>query len=168
MAYIPLVSPLAPKSCTGNGPDSLPSVESPSDIPKTQSKISFEVSVPGMTLHSILPGGPLKPPPGLTFLPGQKKAGKDARAGGGNPLLNDGGTAGGGKDGDTPPDFSPMGLFKRYWYIIVPLLIMNFMSEPPKPEQGQQGQQQSGAAVASQPTAQPEAGAGKQRRGKRG
>ena len=58
MAYVPLVSPLAP-ACEALV------VPKESETPFT-SKIAMETATPGMTVPAVLPGS--KPPPGLKVL----------------------------------------------------------------------------------------------------
>ena len=57
LAYTPLVSPLAPKSCAD--------LEI-SETSKWNSRAQVSLETPGMSIQSVLPN--TKPPPGLTFL----------------------------------------------------------------------------------------------------
>lgn len=83
------------------------------------------MEVKGMTLRTVLPSFP-KPPPGLKFLP---KAKLNTETGGGG--------AGGGTGGEQPPISGPTDFVKRYWYIILPIMLMNlFASSPPAAEEG--------------------------------
>jgi hypothetical protein len=137
MTYIPLVSPLAPASC---------SHYEAADHDKEfafHSRLSAETTVPGMTLKTILPD--YQPPPGLTFLKGAHLHVKEAM--------------GDQKPGQEQDNSFPYGFMRRYWYILLPLFLMNFMSAGPPPEQ-------VSAEGASDGTATAGAGAPK-RRGKR-
>lgn len=171
LTYIPLVSPLAPKSCdhevwdTKFGNDNLPE--------GWESRISWETATPGMVLRPTMPQ--FNPPPGLKWLPRMAQNGKIYQAQG-PPGTGEKGGEGGGKGGGGPggPDMdnTPLGFIKRYWYILLPILIMNFMGGgAPEPE-GQAGSAAGGApavegGAAATPTTSP-GGASKQRRGKRG
>ena len=147
MAYSPLVSPLAPKTC-----DDLPA---PSEI-KLNSKVDYEAAVPGMVLKSVL--GNYQPPPGLKFIPTKNKA---AGAAGGETKPE-----GFDTKEEKEADNSMFGVFKRYWYIFVPLMLMQMItSEPP---QSQQGQSEGGAAQEGQSAPAASGSPTKQRRGKRG
>jgi hypothetical protein len=184
MSYIPLVSPLAPKSCEDLDP-----------VPESAeltSKISYETPTPGMSLRAVLAGE--KPPPGLKFLQFKRSPNQEGGgATGPNPILGDG-----ANDGQKPPAPSgPFGFLSRYWYILLPIMLMNIMMSPADPQQQQQqhnpanGQDgggggtsaaQQGSAVPSPsaveaPTRAPSTAAGtagasssasRQRRGKRG
>ncbi|GAX17993.1 hypothetical protein FisN_18Hh206 [Fistulifera solaris] len=137
MTYIPLVSPLAPASCSH-----YEAADHDKDF-VFHSRLSAETTVPGMTLKTILPD--YQPPPGLTFLKGAHLHVKEAM--------------GDQKPGQEQDNSFPYGFMRRYWYILLPLFLMNFMSAGPPPEQG-------GAEGASEGT--PTAGAGApKRRGKR-
>ncbi|GKY98941.1 hypothetical protein MPSEU_000849900 [Mayamaea pseudoterrestris] len=117
ISYVPLVSPLALTSCQ-QVVDQLPSLENLA----FDSKISFETATPGMTLRTILP--PMsKPPPGLKFFPKAKTAGPNV------------GGAGGGPSAEPEPITGPMDFFKRYWYIIVPIMLMNLFGSQPAAEE---------------------------------
>ena len=151
MAYVPLVSPLAPKTCNDM-------VDPPTTV-AFDSKVSFELATPGMTLRTILPTNS-KPPPGLRFF---AKAKVQAA------------TAGPGGAAEPEAITGPMGFFKRYWYIIVPLLLMNlFGPQAPEEEKGGGGAVEAataGAAAAAGTVAGPagnNASPGSKRRGKRG
>lgn len=136
LTYIPLVSPLAPASCSN--------YES-GDHDKEfsfNSRLSAEATVPGMTLKTILPD--YQPPPGLSFIKGAHLHVQEAL---------------GGQKKDQEQDNSfPYGFMKKYWYVLLPLFLMNFISSGPPAEQGTEGAT-AGAATA-------DAGAPK-RRGKR-
>jgi hypothetical protein len=131
MSYVPLVSPLAP-TCQDM-------TDRPTSDTAFDSKISFEITTPGMKLKTVLP--PMtKPPPGLKFF---AKAKVNAAAG----------QAGG--PGAEPEAFpGPMGFLKRYWYIIVPLLLMNLFAPQPPAEEKPAVNGESGQIDASPPAAQ--------------
>lgn len=114
VAYIPLVSPLAPETCEEY--TSLPA----GDL-KFESRISWETAVPGMAVGKPPPKDPvvplpiIKPPPGLTWIPGAVPRKPNA----------------GGVFVDPENPAAEAGLFgfmKRYWYIVVPLILMNVLS----------------------------------------
>lgn len=150
-AYTPLVSPLAPKTCDEY---------EESDASKSfSSRVSVSLDTPAMVLKAVLPQS--KPPPGINFAK-SAKGGADGTPGGG------GGDSG---DGNPPPDAtpSPFGFFTKYWYIILPMLIMQMITVPAEEEEGQQqqqgqGQQQGQTIAPQQQTAA--ASAPKARRGK--
>jgi len=152
MAYMPYVSPLAPKSCADYDV---------TDHDKTftfDSKVSYETAASGMTLRTVLP--PSKPPPGLVFT---RVANAKNNAGGGGPRMD-----GGGPEDPPPVDNSPFGFLRRYWYIILPVLIMNLMPpEPPKEarqqQQQQRQQQEEGSSGGGTSAAAAEAPGGGQR-----
>lgn len=160
LTYIPLVSPLAPKSCDDPLWDN-----KASNLQGWESRISWETATPGMVLRTVMPQ--YRPPPGLKWLPRLATNGKLYQAQG-PPGAGD---SKDGKGGDAPPemDNTPMGFVKRYWYILLPLFLMNVIGTEPAPPEGQQqggGQQPQGGAA---PAAAPAGGAApKQRRGKRG
>ena len=158
MAYMPMVSKLAPPTCDGLEYD---------DSLEFSTKVDYQVDHIGMPLKTVLPS--VKPPPGLNYLPGTKSttgSGTGAGAGGG------GGFA---KDEPEPPQ-GLFGYLTKYWYIVVPLMLMNLLGpEPPREgeEGGGGGQPSSGATPppAAAAAAAPAARASpptKQRRGKRG
>jgi hypothetical protein len=157
MAYMPLVSPLAPKTCDG-----LPVV---SGEAKFTSRISYETAVPGMTLRTILPS--YQPPPGLKMITKSKtvsqtatKESPEGKKTPGKPgVLFGAEDADGTQQAEQVPDVSPFSFLQRYWYIILPLMIMNFMSpSQEEPKEGASGQQSGGPVAA--------AGEGSKRRGK--
>jgi hypothetical protein len=146
LAYTPLVSPLAPLTC-----------DEYSTIPETielSSKVQVALDTPGLTLRAVLPH--TKPPPGLAFLT-HPNAKKGSAAGAGDPTVE--------------PE--PMGgFFRRYWYVLLPLFLANFIGPsaetPPAQEEGDGSGQEEGEGA---PAALPAAGSpGKKssRRGKRG
>ena len=165
LTHIPLVSPLAPKSCDDPYWDS-----KIANLPDQgwESRVSWETATPGMVLRNVMPQ--YRPPPGLKWLPRLGTNGKLYQAQGPPGSGEKEGKAGGGQP---EMDNSPMGFMRRYWYILLPLFIANFMGAEPPPEQGQgqgQGQSAEGGGAGAAPTSAPAAGgaAPKQRRGKRG
>lgn len=134
-AYTPLVSPLAPKTC-GEYDDS-----SDDETKSFSSRVSVQLDTPAMTLKTVLPQN--KPPPGIAFVK-PPVGGGSAQQGG----------AGESHDGEEPPQGpipSPMTFFSKYWYIILPIMILQFLQapeEPPPQGQGQPQQQQQGGQVA--------------------
>ena len=159
LAYMPLVSPLAPATCAAYDQAALP----PTKKLSFESRVSTETAVPGMTLRTVLPD--YKPPKGLNVLKGSSTSSNQQ---------------GLGDDGDKtdtpPPPKGPFEFVKRYWYILLPLVLANFVtSEPPAAEQQQEGaastqQQQGTTAPAPAPAASSSSGGGaaRKRRGKRG
>jgi hypothetical protein len=139
LSYIPLVSPLAPKC------QSLPTLE---EIPKFQSKITFETATQGMTIPTILPQ--TKPPIGLKFFPRSQGA-KDI-------------------PGYKPEDAGSKGFLMKYWYIILPLVIMSLTSgneeAPRNPAGSTEGSGESATARSEKTRVEPVDD--KVRRGKRG
>jgi len=144
-SYQPLVSPLAPPTCTD--------FSAQDEVLALDSRFAYATTVPGMTLRNVLPE--MKPPPGLKMIPGASNPNRQQQGGS-------------GEKQDVPPPNTVMGFLQRYWMILLPMFILNFMTAPQeKPGQqqqqgaGEQQQQQSGAQQAK-PTA------GAKRRGKRG
>lgn len=141
--YQPLVSPLAP-SC-----EELDEKHTITEF--TTTKVSYETANLGMAIPSLLPE--TKPPVGLKFF-----------------------SKPGSKDGPVPPEDSPsgpQGFLTKYWYIVLPMVLMSlFGGEAPPEEDG--GEQQKGGAqpaVATNPAAGASAAGGsgvRQRRGKKG
>jgi len=171
LAHMPLVSPLAPKSCDD---EMWETKLANNDLPEGwESRISWETATPGMMLRPVMPS--YNAPPGLKWLPRMSNNGKVYQAQG---------PPGTGEDGDgegNPPKqpeiTGPMGFIKQYWYIIIPVMVMNLMGgEPPAVATGDQAAVQAGtgaAAVAGGAAAAAGAavgaggGAPKSRRGKR-
>ena len=152
-AYTPLVSPLAPKTC-GEYDDNEDSGDAASNAKSFSSRVSVLLDTPAMTLKNVLPAS--KPPPGISFVKQPKQPGQQ---GGGN-----GEDYG---DGDSPPPIQgPFGFLSKYWYIILPMLILQIITVPEEEQgqqQGQQGANQSaGGTVAPPATASTQ----KARRGK--
>lgn len=150
MAYIPLVSPLAP-SCS--------EVELKEES-EFSSKIVLETGKVGMAMPAVLPA--TKPPLGIKVIKGAKTSQKT------NAFTEE-------QEAVT----TPQGFLKRYWYVLLPILIISITGsgpaeEPPKRGPQGEGSGQEGAAVAAATPATvvpvaattPSSG-GKQRRGKR-
>jgi len=193
LSYIPLVSPLAPKTC-----EEYPSDSSLLDVGSTfrwNSKVTATLDIPGMTVRSVLPK--MKAPPGLTWTT-KSSGGAAASRGGGTNTNNGGGSGGdpsstmsggggGGPEGEEEgTDQRPF--YIKYWYVFVPLLLANLMPAPDNPKQSSSrgptpppagaaaadgggsaggGSGSGGGPVVSPPTGDGGAGATK-RRGKRG
>jgi hypothetical protein len=121
MAYTPLVSPLAPRTC-----DDLPP---PPDAKKAFStKVNYETASPGMVLRALLPS--YQPPPGLKFIAAQKASPKTMTGLPGLPGATPPPPDGFGT-GEKPEAAAPegiMGYVQKYWYLWLPLLIMNSIS----------------------------------------
>lgn len=140
VTYLPRVSPLAPKSCI-NMP---PLDEEPISFTTT---VSWETDTPGMKLKSVLPT--IKPPPGLHFIKRSTTTGSTTE----------------GVFGEKPeaePVTGPFSFVKRYWYIILPVFIAQFMSADPAPSTGA-----AAAASGTTAAAAAAAAASSKRRGKR-
>jgi len=159
-AYTPLVSPLAPADCADYNDDD--NDEEASTTKSFSSRVSVQLDTPAMILKTIL--SQPKPPPGIAFVKQPQQQGQS----------RGGGTAGNGdnyEDPDAPP--TPpgiMGFFSKYWYIILPVMILQVLQAPEDPPPGQQqqqgqqqqGQQQQGGTIAPQASGS----APKARRGK--
>jgi len=142
LSYVPLASPLAPPDCAVYRQDN--DDENDSRARAFDSRLRTESAIPGMTLRTVLPD--YQPPPGLHIL-------KVPSAGGGGPAAK---LLGGQTAENAPADPFPLGFLKRYWYILLPLLIINFMAAEPPPEQQQQQGHAGpgdGPAAAGAPTA---------------
>lgn len=156
LAYTPLVSSLAPKSCDEYAPEQLV----PDGDLKWNSKASATLDTPGMTLRAVLPK--IKPPPGLAWTahPNSKKGSA------GTAPPGEGGDAG-GPSPEEPADSRPF--FIKYWYVVLPLALANFMPAPQEPASGEGGDgatSEGGAAPAA--TAPAGGGGATKRRGKKG
>lgn len=140
-AYTPLVSPLAPKSCDydddDNGDDAADKTTK-----SFSSRVSVQLDTPAMALKNILPQS--KPPPGVAFVKQPQQPGAGAS---GQKVGDDGENY---DDPDAPPNPipSPFSFLQKYWYIILPMVILQFIQSPeePPPQQGQdqEGEQQQG------------------------
>ena len=166
VTLIPLVSPLAPP-CASLGP----LAETEGAVPEFQTTVSYETSKPAMTVPLVLPK--VKPPPGLKLYPRKPAAAAGGEGAGG---------AGAGSNGDGAfeEDDKPQNqsFLMKYWYIILPLMILQFVGGPKEPPQeeeggGSEGGNAAGSAAATSVTAGGAAAvnagaAPRQRRGKRG
>lgn len=162
IAYMPLVSRLAPAVCAdyeGDRPAT----------PQFQSTISFQSAVAGMVVgkppkvEANKPQQSIKPPPGLKWMGGSPP--KRQRARGGGPAGPE------EAEEDTMPK-GPFAFLQKYWYVLVPMLIMNLVTqqqeEPPPVAQGAQAATAATAGGGAAVAAATGAGATSQRRGKKG
>ena len=124
ISYTPLVSPLAPKTCQ--------ELIIPDSISLT-SKVQATLDTPGLTLRAVLPHS--KPPPGLKFMANPSNTAKRGP-----------GAAGPGGDPNAEPETGPQSFLKRYWYILLPLFLANFMGTPEDPAK-KQGAASGGASA---------------------
>ena len=151
VSYMPLISPLAPPTC-----------DAYQGLPERlafESKVTWETAVPGMVVGKPVVADPtkpqaqIKPPPGLQWIPGAQRT---------------------SPQGTTFADPKPQqeaglfGFLKRYWYIVLPLMIINLMgaAAPPPEAEGAAAAAAAGAGAATAAAA----GGGspvRQRRGKR-
>lgn len=132
ITYMPLISPLAPTTCADY--KSLPTA---ADGLKFDSKVSWETAIPGMTVGRpprkdaavVPPGSKQKkpsinmPPPGLKWIPGVASRKKNGSSGSGNGFVPP-------EDAEKADANSPFGFVRRYWYIFVPLILVNLLSPP--------------------------------------
>lgn len=147
LTYMPLTSPWAPHSCA--------------DMPvnttlQWDTKVSWDTAVPGMVVgqpplidpitQQVMAGSKVKAPPGILWSPGAIPKKPNA--------------AGSGKDEDGENKTAdPFAFFKRYWYIFLPMLLMNMMAG------GQPSE--APAATGAAATGAAAGGAARQRRGKK-
>jgi hypothetical protein len=171
LAYTPLISPLAPKTCETYLQEFQENKESDSRNDKRAfaSKVMVQLDTPGLPIRAVLPQA--KPPPGLTFLkrPKTPRSKQDKTNGA---TANAGDNAEETEDEEESNKPEPVGglygFFQRYWYIILPMLIMNLMTAPQEPEGQQQQQQQPDGLTSSQGGQASAAAQGRSaRRGKR-
>jgi hypothetical protein len=118
LSYQPLVSPLAPKTCED--------ISIPSTL-KFESKLELVLDTPSMTLKTVLPTS--KPPPGLAF-----KANRKGSAGGAGPGAGPGGDP---TTAEPEPITGPTSFIRRYWYVLLPLFLANFVGGAASPEGGE-------------------------------
>lgn len=138
-AYTPLVSPLAPKFCNDYDDDE-------TETKSFSSKVSVQLDQPAPQLKTILSQS--KPPPGLTFMKQPQQLGGNREQGGeGSGSENYDGT-------DAPPNPipSPFSFLQKYWYIILPMVILQLIQAPAPEEQQQQGPAQPGSSVGAAST----------------
>jgi len=144
-SYTPLVSPLAPKTCE--------EYDALDDAKSFSSRVSAQMDTPAMTLKTVL--SEKKPPPGIKF----------AKTPSGGTTASQGEEDEGNPTPEAAP--SPFGFLQKYWYIIVPMLIMQMISVPEeegKPqEEGQQQGAQTGGTIAP-----PQAAAASNQKARRG
>ena len=171
-AYSTLVSPLAPKTCdvydtTATGEED---GEATTKTFSFSSKLSVLLDTPAMSIRPVLPSQS-KPPPGLKFI---NKKNKNANQGGSKTSTGEGGTAGDEEDDEEnlsqpEPPTGIMGFLQKYWYLLLPMLIMNIMTAPPADEGQEMPPQQGsgGGAVQAPQPAGGGGGGGNKRRGKR-
>ena len=161
-AYSTLVSPLAPKTCdvydiTSTGDED---GEATTKTFSFSSKLSVLLDTPAMSIRPVLPTQS-KPPPGLKFI---NKKNKNANQGGSKTTTGEGGATGDEEDdeenlGQPEPPTGIMGFLQKYWYLLLPMLIMNIMTAPPADEGQEVTPQQGGGGGAVQAAPQP-AGSG--------
>jgi hypothetical protein len=121
LSYQPLISPLAPKTCDD--------ISIPSTL-KFESKLELALDTPSMTLKSVLPTS--KPPPGLAFQAtnrNSKGSAGGAPGPGGVPVM----------PAEQEPITGPTSFIKRYWYVLLPLFLANFMGSGSPEEPSSQG-----------------------------
>jgi len=107
MGYMPIVSPLAPVDCFSMSP--LTSDETTLEF---KSRISLERPLQAIPVPLVFPSQ--KPPPGLSFFPTAKPA---------NP--------------DEKEPISQQSILMRYWYIILPLVLVGMFGGGEEPPQQQ-------------------------------
>eukprot|EP00538_Stauroneis_constricta_P002671 CAMPEP_0119551082 /NCGR_PEP_ID=MMETSP1352-20130426/4452_1 /TAXON_ID=265584 /ORGANISM="Stauroneis constricta, Strain CCMP1120" /LENGTH=284 /DNA_ID=CAMNT_0007597091 /DNA_START=6 /DNA_END=860 /DNA_ORIENTATION=- len=150
LSYNPLISPLAPKDCN--------ELESANEVDglSFSSKAALELDRPGMVIRPVLPNS--KPPPGMKFIPNPNNSRKNPDGTGVPP-------------NEPEPITGPMSFIRRYWYVVLPLVLANFIGGDPEEGQPQEGgeQQQQQQQAAAGPAAAPAGGAAtkRARRGKR-
>jgi len=129
-AYTPLVSPLAPKSCDYETNDD-------EKVKTFSSKVNVQLDTPAMTLKNILSQS--KPPPGLALMK------QPQQQGGGGEKGSDGSGGENYDDSNPPPNPvpSPFSFLQKYWYIILPMLILQFFQSPAE-EKKEGSEQQEG------------------------
>lgn len=147
VTYMTLVSPLAPATCA-----EYTNLSTPGDW-KFESKISWDTAVPGMAVGKPPPKDPVAavahnnnnpqpktvPPPGLKWIPGAVPRKKSA----GGVFAPE----------EQAPEAGLFGFLKRYWYIVLPLILMNVMGggggEAPLAAQGGAAGSGNGATAAA-------------------
>ena len=158
MDYIPIVATaVASTTTTTSSNETTSSSTTITNQTKYQfiSKISWETAVPGMVVgkpqlldpmtnlpiaSSSSTNMKIKPPPGYQWFPNavtnhRKPSSTGTGSNTGTPNDDDEGSE------EIPkPDNTPFGFFKRYYYIFIPLMIMNLINtvNPPPPSQGEQ------------------------------
>jgi len=159
LSYMPLISPLAPPTCDAYH----------QSLPETlafDSKVTWETAIPGMKVGAPVvtadptkpqAAGHVKPPPGLQWIPGAPRKTSSPQ--------------GGVFAEETPaPETGITGFFKRYWYILLPIMLINLFGGAAAPPAAEEG---AAAAVGAAGAAAASTGGGgagspvRQRRGKR-
>jgi hypothetical protein len=179
-AYTPLVSPLAPKTCGEYVNNNDDGSDSDSDATTTtrsfSSRVSVQLDTPAMTLKTILPQ--TKPPPGISFAKQPKQQGatgggtKDSNGDASSSSSSSGDDENYDDEGETEAPSaipSPGSFLMKYWYVILPMLIMNLLTtqkeeQPPQEGEQQQGDKNSGGGN----TIAPPAAASSQQKARRG
>ena len=145
-AYTPLVSPLAPKSCDNkyetNDDDN-------NKIKTFSSRVNVQLDTAAMALKNVLSQS--KPPPGLAFMKQAQQPGEQGSS------SNGGGGGDEEQDPDAPPNAvpSPFAFLQKYWYIILPMIILQFVTGPaeePKsqgPGDNEGGEQSTNNAIST-------------------
>ena len=127
-AYTPLVSPLAPKSCDNkyetNDDDN-------NKIKTFSSRVNVQLDTAAMALKNVLSQS--KPPPGLAFMKQAQQPGEQGSS------SNGGGGGDEEQDPDAPPNAvpSPFAFLQKYWYIILPMIILQFITGPAEEQKSQ-------------------------------
>jgi hypothetical protein len=156
-AYTPLVSPLAPKSCDNE-------YETTNDDDKNKvktfsSRVNVQLDTAAMALKNVLSQS--KPPPGLAFMKQPQQPGEQGSSSNGS---------GGDEEQDpnAPPNPvpSPFAFLQKYWYIILPMIILQFITGPAE-EQKPQGSGGNEGSDTSTNNAISTGDGNKTRRGKR-
>ncbi|OEU22209.1 hypothetical protein FRACYDRAFT_267187 [Fragilariopsis cylindrus CCMP1102] len=145
-AYTPLVSPLAPKSCDNkyetNDDDN-------NKIKTFSSRVNVQLDTAAMALKNVLSQS--KPPPGLAFMKQPQQPGEQGSS------SNGGGGGDEEQDPNAPPNAvpSPFAFLQKYWYIILPMIILQFITGPaeePKsqgPDGNEGGEQSTNNAIST-------------------
>jgi hypothetical protein len=138
MSYIPLISPLAPKTCREYKTSSSSSSTDDDKKYTLDSRIRWETSIPAMVVGKppARDAPKIKSPPGLKWLPGLNK--KDS------PFLDDDKQK---QQQQQQPEPGLMGFLRRYWYILVPLMVINLMSSEQQPAAADATATPAGAAT---------------------
>jgi hypothetical protein len=153
LTYMPLISPWAPTSCA----DMEVNMTAPL---QWDTKVSWDTATPGMVvglpplidpITKVAVGGvgnKIKPPPGILWSPNAipKK------------------TNAGGEEDANSDKADPFAFFKRYWYIFLPMLLMNLMAAG-QPQEAPSGG--AAAATVARAVAPGAEGNARQRRGKK-
>lgn len=124
-AYTPLINTLAPKSCDyeTNDDDKIKNFN-------FNSRVNVQLDTPAMVLKNVLSLS--KPPPGLAFIKQPQQSGEHGSIGSGDV-----------EDPNAPPNPvpSPFSFLQKYWYIILPMIILQFIQAPQEEPQQQGGKE---------------------------